>query len=113
MRHFGCIFGGAIALYQDDYLISDPYADWLQTEREWRVASLTRCCRRLTYMLTLGTTPMLLPTAGGCWPVTRCVRTPIRRLCVTRQNQGTVHSTANLMSGAVRCLTNWVLTLAQ
>ncbi|MFN8467567.1 MAG: AAA family ATPase [Caldilineaceae bacterium] len=25
---------GAIALYQDDYLISDPYADWLQTERE-------------------------------------------------------------------------------
>ncbi|MBK8051249.1 MAG: AAA family ATPase [Anaerolineales bacterium] len=25
---------GAIELYQDDYLISDPYADWLQTERE-------------------------------------------------------------------------------
>ncbi len=25
---------GAITLYQDDYLISDPYADWLQTERE-------------------------------------------------------------------------------
>jgi DNA-binding SARP family transcriptional activator len=25
---------GAIALYQDDYLLSDPYADWLQTERE-------------------------------------------------------------------------------
>ena len=25
---------GAIDLYQDDYLISDPYADWLQTERE-------------------------------------------------------------------------------
>ncbi|MBW7884553.1 MAG: AAA family ATPase [Caldilineaceae bacterium] len=24
----------AIDLYQDDYLISDPYADWLQTERE-------------------------------------------------------------------------------
>jgi len=25
---------GAIGLYQDDYLISDPYADWLQAERE-------------------------------------------------------------------------------
>ena len=24
----------ALDLYQDDYLISDPYADWLQTERE-------------------------------------------------------------------------------
>jgi LuxR family transcriptional regulator, maltose regulon positive regulatory protein len=24
----------AIALYQDDYLISDPYADWAQSERE-------------------------------------------------------------------------------
>ena len=27
-------FEGAISLYEDDYLISDPYADWLQTERE-------------------------------------------------------------------------------
>lgn len=25
---------GAISLYEDDYLISDPYADWLQSERE-------------------------------------------------------------------------------
>jgi len=25
---------GALDLYKDDYLISDPYADWLQTERE-------------------------------------------------------------------------------
>jgi len=29
-RHF---LEGAINLYKDDYLISDPYADWLQTER--------------------------------------------------------------------------------
>lgn len=25
---------GALELYRDDYLISDPYADWLQTERD-------------------------------------------------------------------------------
>ena len=29
----------AIALYADDYLVSDPYADWLQTERATACAS--------------------------------------------------------------------------
>ena len=74
------LFETAIDLYKDDYLISDPYADWLQAERERLRERFFNALLQLAELYAeRAATLMQLQPAGGCWRGTKSVRTPIRR----------------------------------
>ncbi|MFN8489294.1 MAG: winged helix-turn-helix domain-containing protein [Caldilineaceae bacterium] len=70
----------AADLYKDDYLISDPYADWVQTERE-RCANaiFRRFCNWPKSRLRWAIMPPPSPRAAACWRAMKCAKMRIRR----------------------------------
>ncbi len=80
----------SIALYQDDYLIGDPYADWAKSERErLRERYFDALLNLAALQARRATIRWRFQPVARCWRVTKYARTPIKRSCVIRPNLAT------------------------